>query len=57
MRDGDKTITKNITATIDGCFWVNIALLPFFVEGMIIDAYTGAAWKLPKQIHINIPHN
>jgi len=55
IQDGDKTVVKNVTATIDGCFWANLIVLPFFIEGMLIDGCTGAAWKLPKEIHINLP--
>ena len=57
IRDGDKAASQTVSATIDGCFWINIALLPLFVEGMIIDAYTGAAWKLPKQVQIDMPQS
>jgi len=58
VKDGNNaTASQTVSATIDGCFWINIALLPLFVEGMIIDAYTGAAWKLPKQVQIDMPYS
>lgn len=49
-REGFEPEEKNIRGEIKGLFWLNIALLPFFHIGMIIDCASGGMWELPKQV-------
>ncbi len=53
-KPGYEEYKQSLSASLDGFFWGNFILLPYFWAGMLLDGVTGAQWKLPPEVKYDL---